>query len=126
MKTRGKRAPGRVLVPQPPSSQNPGQLYLHDHPMSGRLASFKGPSTSNASPVKQPKSSGKAPASSARSAESTYHRKVRSLLLEIRAVTEIWESIVLVDGLKSAKSLVDTRTDLECVDSDYTISVIYS
>lgn len=30
-------------------------------------------------------------------------------------MTENWDDIVLVDGLKAAKSLVDTRTDLECV-----------
>lgn len=36
-------------------------------------------------------------------------------MLEIRSVTETWESIVLVDGLKAARGLVDTRTDLECV-----------
>lgn len=36
-------------------------------------------------------------------------------MLEIRAVTETWENIVLVDGLKAAKGLVDVRTDLEYV-----------
>lgn len=46
--------------------------------------------------------------------ESTYHRKVRTLLYDLRTVTENWDDIVLVDGLKAAKSLVDTRTDLEC------------
>ena len=81
--------------------------------MSGRLASFKSPSTPNASPARavQPTK----PASPSRPTESTYHRKVRSLMLEIRAVTETWENIVLVDGLKAAKGLVDARTDLECV-----------
>ena len=83
--------------------------------MSGRLASFRGPSTPTSSPVQQAKQSTATPHSPSRLAESTYHRKVRSLLLEIRAVTETWESIVLVDGLKAAKSLVDTRTELEFV-----------
>ena len=103
----------RVLAPQPPSPQNLGLRYPHNYTMSGRLASFKGPSTPNASPVKQPKSSGKAPASPARPTESTYHRKVRTLLQELRTVTENWDDIVLVDGLKAAKSLVDARTELE-------------
>ncbi|TCD61416.1 hypothetical protein EIP91_008450 [Steccherinum ochraceum] len=34
-------------------------------------------------------------------------------MLEIRGVTETWESIVLVDGSKAVRILVDTRTDLE-------------
>lgn len=79
------------------------------HTMS-RLASFKGPSTPTSSPVqaKQPATS-----SPSRLIESTYHRKVRTLLQELRAVTETWDDIVLIDGLKAAKSLVDARTDLE-------------
>jgi len=81
--------------------------------MSGRLASFRGPSTPTSSPVSQAKQSGATPHSPSRLAESTHHRKVRSLLLEIRTVAETWDNIVLVDGMKAAKSLVDTRTDLE-------------
>ncbi|KAI0797853.1 hypothetical protein C8Q75DRAFT_801766 [Abortiporus biennis] len=80
--------------------------------MSGRLASFRGPSTPTSSPV-QVKQHPNTPNSPSRSAESTYHRKVRTLLQEIRSVTENWDDIVLVDGLKAAKSLVDTRTDLD-------------
>ena len=81
--------------------------------MSGRLASFKGPSTPSASPVqaKQPKT----PNSPLRATESTYHRKVRTLLQELRNVAENWDDIVLMDGVKAAKSLVDTRTELEYV-----------
>ncbi|KAI0093930.1 hypothetical protein BDY19DRAFT_919643 [Irpex rosettiformis] len=82
--------------------------------MSERLASFKGPSTPAPSPskakqVKIPRQ----PQSPARPTESTYHRKLRTLLQELRAVTENWDEIVLVDGLKAAKSLVDARTDLD-------------
>ena len=76
-----------------------------------RLASFKGPSTPTASPVRAKETS--APPSPSRLAESTYHRKVRALLQEMRAATETWEDIVIFDGLKAAKNLVDTRTDLE-------------
>lgn len=76
-----------------------------------RLASFKGPSTPTSSPVRQ--SQPTTPASPSRLAESTYHRKVRTLLQELRAVTETWDDLVLVDGLKSSKSLVDARTDLD-------------
>lgn len=79
--------------------------------MSGRLASFKGPSTPSSSPV-----AAKSPAASpSRAIESTYHRKIRSALQELRAITETWDDLVLLDGLKAARSLVDTRTDLECV-----------
>ncbi|CAL1704300.1 unnamed protein product [Somion occarium] len=76
-----------------------------------RLASFRGPSTPTSSPVqaRQPSS----PSSPSRVAESTYHRKTRSILQEVRTVTENWDDIVLVDGLKAAKSLVDARTDLD-------------
>ncbi|KAJ7470314.1 hypothetical protein FB451DRAFT_332385 [Mycena latifolia] len=76
-----------------------------------RLASFRGPSTPSPSPVpaKQPKS----PGSPSRPVESTYHRKIRSALQELRAITETWDDLVLLDGLKAARSLVDTRTDLD-------------
>lgn len=79
-----------------------------------RLASFKGPSTPSASPVaaKQPKSPAGSPS---RSIESTYHRKTRTALQELRSITETWDDLVLLDGLKAARSLVDTRTDLEWV-----------
>lgn len=78
-----------------------------------RLASFRGPSTPSASPVaaKQPKS----PGSPSRPIESTYHRKIRVALQELRSITETWDDLVLLDGLKAARSLVDTRTDLEWV-----------
>ncbi|KAJ3481552.1 hypothetical protein NLI96_g7573 [Meripilus lineatus] len=78
-----------------------------------RLASFRGPSTPTSSPVRSAPQSTPASPSRAQAVESTYHRKVRSILYDIRTVTENWEDIVLVDGLKAAKSLVDTRTDLD-------------
>ncbi|KAJ7093200.1 hypothetical protein C8R44DRAFT_401319 [Mycena epipterygia] len=76
-----------------------------------RLASFRGPSTPSSSPVsaKQPKS----PGSPSRPIESTYHRKTRTALQELRAITETWDDLVLLDGLKTARSLVDARTDLD-------------
>ncbi|KAJ7349253.1 hypothetical protein DFH08DRAFT_864947 [Mycena albidolilacea] len=76
-----------------------------------RLASFKGPSTPSSSPVakQQPKS----PGSPSRPIESTYHRKTRTALQELRAITETWDDLVLIDGLKAARSLVDARTDLD-------------
>ncbi|KAF7311606.1 Aldo-ket-red domain-containing protein [Mycena kentingensis (nom. inval.)] len=80
--------------------------------MSHRLASFKGPSTPSSSPV--PKQTTKSPAASpSRAVESTYHRKTRAALLELRGLTEFWEDLVLLDGLKAARSLVDARTDLD-------------
>ena len=80
--------------------------------MAGRLASFKGPSTPTSSPAKQVQ---QLPASPLRSNESTYHRKVRTIMQELRTVAENWDDIVLVDGLKAAQSLIDARTGLECV-----------
>ncbi|KAJ7168170.1 hypothetical protein C8R43DRAFT_140289 [Mycena crocata] len=76
-----------------------------------RLASFRGPSTPSSSPVasKQHKS----PGSPSRPIESTYHRKTRTALQELRSMTETWDDLVLLDGLKAARSLVDTRTDLD-------------
>ncbi|KAJ3889325.1 hypothetical protein GG344DRAFT_51891 [Lentinula edodes] len=81
--------------------------------MSSRLASFKGPSTPTSSPVQQRQANSSAPPSPARIVESTYHRKLRTLLQELRSTTETWDDIVLIDGLKAAKILVDTRTELD-------------
>ena len=79
-----------------------------------RLSSFRRPSTPTSSPVRQPKQQGRStPSSPSNPIESTYHRKVRTCLQEIRAVTETWEDLVLLDGLKSLKNLVNTRTNLE-------------
>ncbi|KAJ4488434.1 hypothetical protein J3R30DRAFT_938266 [Lentinula aciculospora] len=80
--------------------------------MSSRLASFKGPSTPTSSPVQQRQASS-TPSSPARVTESTYHRKLRTLLHELQSITEIWDDLVLIDGLKAAKSLVDLRTELD-------------
>lgn len=79
--------------------------------MSGRLASFRGPSTPTSSPAKQVQP----PQSPLRSNESTYHRKVRTIMQELRTVAENWDDIVLVDGLKAAQGLIDARTELEYV-----------
>ncbi|KAF8350860.1 hypothetical protein F5887DRAFT_876109 [Amanita rubescens] len=78
-----------------------------------RLASFRGPSTPSTSPVRhrQPDS----PASQSKATESTYHRKTKAYLLELRTIAEAWDDLILLDGLKAIKSLVDTRTDLEYV-----------
>lgn len=85
--------------------------------MSSRLASFRGPSTPSSSPVqvKQAKQPPSSPSSPSKAVESTYHRKLRTHLLELRTVCWTWDDLVLTDGLKAARSLVDTRTDLEYV-----------
>ena len=100
--------------------------------MSGRLASFRGPSTPlppESSPSGKKKTSNSRgstagnkgganptpPASPSRELESTFHRKIRALLLETRSICRLWSDIVLHDGLNAAKMLVDTRTELECV-----------
>jgi len=76
-----------------------------------RLASFKGPSTPTSSPVqsKQPQ----VPASPSRITESPQQRKVRSILQDIRTTTESWNDIILINGLKSVRNLVDARTELD-------------
>jgi hypothetical protein len=105
--------------------------------MSGRLASFKGPSTP-ISPESSPSGKKKnsrcttagnkgginltPPASPGRELESTFHRKTRALLLEIRSICRLWSDIVLHDGLKAVKTLVDTRTELECVSGSVFLS----
>ncbi|CAK5279716.1 unnamed protein product [Mycena citricolor] len=96
--------------------------------MSHRLASFKGPSTPNSSPVspkttKSPKARSNqntnfpppspVPDSPSRAVESTYHRKIRSALYELRALSETWDDLAVVDGLKAARALVDGRTELD-------------
>ncbi|KAF8919670.1 hypothetical protein CPB85DRAFT_820811 [Mucidula mucida] len=79
--------------------------------MSGRLASFRGPSTPTSSPVQQRQPT--TPKSPARATESTYHRKLRTCLQELKGIAETWDDLVLIDGLKAVKSLVDTRTELD-------------
>ncbi|KAG6892620.1 hypothetical protein C0992_013195, partial [Termitomyces sp. T32_za158] len=79
--------------------------------MSGRLASFRGPSTPVASPVRAKQH--ETPNSPSRPSESTYHRKTRTILQELCSIAETWEQLVMHDGLKAAKNLVDARTDLD-------------
>nr|GAT51081.1 predicted protein [Mycena chlorophos] len=84
--------------------------------MSHRLVSFKGPSTPSSSPVaskQHQQQNPKSPGSPSRAVESTYHRKTRAALQELRAITETWDDLVLLDGLKAARGLVDARTELD-------------
>ena len=112
--------PGRIRPSRSTNTRKQSPLISESLPrtrmLSGRLASFKGPSTPAPSPskAKQLKSPG-VPQSPARSAESTYHRKLRASLQELQQVAENWDDIVLIEGLKAAKSLVDARTELESV-----------
>ncbi|KAG9007118.1 hypothetical protein FRB90_009528 [Tulasnella sp. 427] len=97
-----------------------------------RLASLKGPSSPSPnpakgqkvrqSPAKSPSSKRDAPGPSiydrlepdtTSPSEATYHRKLRTLLLELKGVTKTWNDLILVDGLKAAKGLVDARTELD-------------
>ncbi|KAI0035757.1 hypothetical protein K488DRAFT_42740 [Vararia minispora EC-137] len=83
--------------------------------MNSRLASFRGPSTPNSSPVQQRynQKSPRAPTSPARQTESTFHRKVRSSLQELRTACRTWDDLISHDGLKAVQKLVDARTDLD-------------
>jgi hypothetical protein len=84
--------------------------------MAARLASFRGPSTPSSSPVKQAKSPTKStPTQAAKTTESTYHRKLRASLQDLRAACHTWDDLVCKDGLKAVRELIDARTDLECV-----------
>lgn len=104
-----------------------------------RLASLKGPSSPSPNPVRGQKarqSPAKSPPQKRGSpgpsiydrlepdttppTESTYHRKLRTILLELRGVVKTWNDLVLVDGLKAAKGLVDARTELEYVEPSLT------
>ncbi|KAF7431094.1 hypothetical protein PC9H_006813 [Pleurotus ostreatus] len=96
-----------------------------------RLASFRGPSAPSTSPVPNPQSPSnkkksrrsdaltdssnlQPPSSPSRSAtESTFHRKTRAYLLEFKAIANSWDDLVLIDGVRAAKHLVDARTELE-------------
>jgi len=77
---------------------------------SQRLASFGGPSTPKRNAVVSNPTS---PAHPKNSLETTYHRKLRSLLLDFRSFVQTWRDVETVDGLKAAKTLIDTRTELE-------------
>ena len=90
--------------------------------MSARLASFRGPSTPSSSPVKrqqqqqqQVQSPPNKPTQAAKSPESTYHRKLRASLQELRTACRTWDNLVRKDGLRAIRELIDARTDLECV-----------
>ena len=84
--------------------------------MTSRLASFRGPSTPSSSPVKQTQSPTRSTSVQAnKSTETTYHRKVRASLQELRAACHTWDDLVRKDGLKAVRELIDARTDLECV-----------
>ncbi|TFK54824.1 hypothetical protein OE88DRAFT_1674122 [Heliocybe sulcata] len=78
-----------------------------------RLASFKGPSTPTSSPVRVKQSSPSPGQPLSKSAESPYHRKVRTAMLDLRTCTSTWDDLVIIDGLRAASSLVDARTELD-------------
>jgi len=82
--------------------------------MSGRLASFRGPSSPSPSTVARAKNpSAPNSPSNSRSSESPFHRKLRTSLQEIRKVAETWDDIVCIDGVRAAKALIDARTNLD-------------
>ncbi|KAH7914670.1 hypothetical protein BJ138DRAFT_1078982 [Hygrophoropsis aurantiaca] len=79
--------------------------------MSKRLASFRGPSTPTPSPVQQTKQN--TPSSPSKSVESTFHRRIRTSLQELRSITQTWDDIVILDGSKALRILTNTRTELD-------------
>lgn len=86
--------------------------------MTNRLKSFHAPSSSpaqNRRSSQPPSTPQQPPSSPSRQTESTFHRKTRALLQELCSVARTWDDLVLIDGLKAARELTDTRTDLEYV-----------
>lgn len=98
--------------------------------MSGRLASFKKASSPSSSPVRPPpqSKSSKNTRNAARdkpnkeedpdlgTIESPFHRKLRSVLLDIRTCANTWDDVVSHTGLRAVRMLVDSRTELAYVD----------
>lgn len=76
-----------------------------------RLASFGGPSTPTK--LNRAVSNPPSPAAQRSSSETTYHRKLRAALIDFRLAAQTWRELVHIDGFKAAKTLIDTRTDLE-------------
>lgn len=108
--------------------QADGDLLLP--PSMSRLASLQGPSSPSPNPVRAPRSPAKSPkasrskevsiydrleANTTPPTETTYHRKLRTLLLELKAVANSWNDVLLGEGLKAAKGLTDARTELTSV-----------
>lgn len=80
-----------------------------------RLASLRGPSTpSPASARASPPLSPTSPTTRLSALDPTsYHRKIRAILVEFEKAIKDWEEVVLMDGLKAGKACVDARTELE-------------
>lgn len=80
-----------------------------------RLASLSTPNTrrdrSSPSPSPAPRSS--TPVFTAREQETTHHRMLRLVLLEIKSLFRTWEEVVGMDGMKAGKGVVDEGTTLE-------------
>jgi hypothetical protein len=49
---------------------------------------------------------------------TTYHRKLRALLNEVRSSMGVWDELV-GDGWKASKGLIDEGTEIECVYSGH-------
>ncbi|KAI0747983.1 hypothetical protein C8Q80DRAFT_706915 [Daedaleopsis nitida] len=79
--------------------------------MSGRLASFRGPSTPSSSPISVRQQN--TPASPSRLTELPHHRTLRTQLLELRNIAYEWDERVSGQGLKAVSSLVNARTELD-------------
>lgn len=75
-----------------------------------RLASFRGPSA-----PASPKSRSTTSNTSSLKADpsiSSYHRKFKTLLQDLRSTAENWDDLVLSDGHRGMKALIDARTSL--------------
>lgn len=49
--------------------------------------------------------------------ETTVHKRLRQILLEIRNATRQWDELTKIEGFKAAKEIVDARTLIESVRS---------
>ncbi|KAJ7273277.1 hypothetical protein C8J57DRAFT_1597407 [Mycena rebaudengoi] len=79
--------------------------------MSSRLSSFRGPSTP--SPASSSTTTNHPGARRPRRGCSSRRTTASCARRELRGMTETWDDLVLLDGLKAARSLVDARTDLD-------------
>ncbi|EJT98440.1 hypothetical protein DACRYDRAFT_57484 [Dacryopinax primogenitus] len=78
-----------------------------------RLASLHGPSTPSSSPRNVSRGSPVPDSPQAAPIESPFHRKLRSSLRDIAGAIEGWDEMVLGEGLRAVKGVVDNGTALD-------------
>ncbi|WVW82088.1 hypothetical protein I302_104093 [Kwoniella bestiolae CBS 10118] len=67
-------------------------------------------SRSRASPSPSPSPG---PGSPARSTETTHHRMLKLVLSEVRKIIKTWDELVIMDGFKACKGVIDEGTEMD-------------